>query len=213
MRTTTIRTLAFAVAALVAGAAAADGEWRFGLRATLDWSDGEPIGDILSSGLFATRDMDGGWTLGLAADFSTWDAEHPAESIGITQDPAFETVDAAVQQIDLSVWMERRFGGDDDLRWTWRLGGGIGSSDVSDAAGPVQGGGTFDIHTETSVEPFVFGGVGLRMPFGAGWMLHSDLTLQFRSMGWEMVDRNSAARGEVSSEYLFGLGLGISKRF
>lgn len=202
------------VCALLGAAAvpAAEGDWSFGLRTSLMWSDGEPIGDIMAGGVVATREMDG-WRLGMALDLSSWDAEHPAETIGITQDPAFETVDAAVDEMDISVWMERELGGDDDLRWIYILGLGIASTDVANATGPVQGGGTFDIAIETGIEPFVLAGLGLRMPFGEGWELSSDFEARYRAMNWELVDQNSPARGEIGNELLFGFTLGVAKRF
>lgn len=214
MRTITalIRSSFLCLAVAAAAAPAAEGDWAFGLRSNLLWSDGEPIGDIMAGGFTASREMDG-WRLGMALDISSWDAEHPAETIGITQDPAFETVDAPVDETTLSVWMERQFGGDDDLRWVYTLGGGLSFTDVANAAGPVQGGGTFDIAIETGVEPFVLAGLGLRMPFGEGWELTSDFEARYRRMGWTLDDQNSASSGEIGNELLFGFSLGVTKRF
>lgn len=207
-----IRTSVVLIAGLAATAPAAEGDWAFGLRAGLMWSDGEPIGDIVSGGITASREMDG-WRLGMALDFSSWDAEHPAETIGIVQDPAFETVDAPVDETTVSLWLEREFGGDDDMKWVYTVGGGFSITDVANAAGPVQGGGTFDIAIETGVEPFVLAGIGLRLPFGDGWELASDFEARYRAMGWTLDDQNSAAAGEIGNELLFGFSLGVSKHF
>jgi hypothetical protein len=82
-----------------------------------------------------------------------FDIERTPELVGLVQDPEAPVVDSKGSSQGLSAWVERRYGGDDRrLQWFWTAGVGVNSVDVEDQAGPLAGGGTFDVTIDAGTE-------------------------------------------------------------
>lgn len=207
--------LALTLAALWPAAAGAQSErFDLGVRAVLVAADGEPANDIPGYGFFGHYRMSDRWRLGVAVDLAEYDFEEPAKLAALEQDPSLDPIDVLAESTTLSVWAERDFGqagGPTD----WFLGAGLGfaSIDVPDAAGPLRGGGRFDIQTEADTEIVVQLLAGVRRRLGSRLAFEFALRADQHFADWQLTDRVSGRTATVDDYLALGGHFGFSVRF
>lgn len=208
----TLTACALALCPVLAGAQS--GRFDLGARGAILVADGEPANDIPGFGLFGHYRLSDRWKLGFAVDAAEYDFEQPARILGLTQSPNEEPIDVLAESTTVSAWIERLFG-QPGGRTEWFGGAGLGfaSIDVPDAAGPLAGGGQFDIETEADTEIVLHLLAGLRRHFGQRWALEFALRADQHFADWTLTDRVSGRTGSVDDYFAYGGHLGVSVRF
>ena len=75
-------------------------------------------------------------------------------------------------------------------RGSGRRGVGVNSVDVEDQAGPLAGGGTFDVAIDAGTELVASARLGLRVRLGEGFLFEPALRLDQHFADWDITDRN-----------------------
>lgn len=195
-------------------AAAQEQRFDLGIRGIITVSDGEPANDIPGFGVFGHYHFNDRWSLGLAVDQTEYDFEQPARILGLQQDQDLEPVDVLAEATTLSAWLQRNYsrpGG----RTTWFLGAGLGFAtlDVPDAAGPLEGAGTFDIQTDADSEIIVSLLAGFHRRLGSRFFLEFALRADQHFADWTLTDRVSGRTGSIDDYLAYGGYLGLGFRF
>ena len=204
-----MRAILLVILALLPSAALAH---DFGVRGIITAADGEPANDIPGFGVFGHWRLGARWSVGFAVDRTEYDFEEPAKLVGLNQDEDLDPIDVVAEATVVSAWIERTW---PRRSLDWFLGAGIGfaSIDVPDAAGPLEGGGTFDIQTEADSEVVVSLLAGLHRRLGERWMLEFALRADQHFADWQLTDRVSGNRGAVDDYLALGGHLGFGFRF
>lgn len=188
--------------------------WEAGLGGGIAVGDGEPANDMTTFGVFARKDLGAGWAVRLAAQQSLFDFERPAKLLGIVQDPADDTADAAALSISPSMWLERGYRSPQSAHeWLWGVGFGAVQLLVGDADGDVQGGGTFDIETDPGTEVFAGLELGYRNHLSPRWTLELLARGEQHFADWSLEDQVSGATGSVGDYPVWAFLLGVSCAF
>jgi hypothetical protein len=186
-----------------------------GLRFDALVADGEPANDMLGAGVFGRYRLNDRWRLGLAVDQSPeFDVERPHEFLGLASDPAAGEVDAKSTSTALTAWIERVYERPGRrLEWFWGAGGGFAAVDVEDVAGPLAGGGTYDITQEVGTEILASASAGLRFRFAERWALEAALRLDQHFTDWTVTDRVSGRTAALDDYLVQGAHFGLSYSF
>lgn len=205
---------ALAVLPFASSASAQDRRFDLGVRGIITAADGEPANDIPGFGLFGRYRFSDRWSLGIAVDQTEYDFEQPARILGLRQDEDLEPIDVVAEATLVSAWLQRDFerpGG--RVVWFWGAGLGLASIDVPDAAGPLEGPGTFDIRTEADTEIIAsfLGGVQWRL--GSRGFLEFALRADQHFADWKLTDRVSGRTGSIDDYFAYGGQLGLGFRF
>ena len=207
-----------ALLALVAASATARGEepsrFALGLRPVLLLADGDPANDIPGGGVWGRWRVGERWAFSAAVELAKFDFEEPARLLGLAQSEAEDAIDSKAESVRGSVWAERGFGAPEG-RSRWYLGAGLGvaSVDVPDAAGPLEGGGSFAIVTEADPEIILGAVAGWERQLGRRWVLDAAIRLEQHFADWQVVDTVSGRTGAVDDYLTWGAHLGIGWRF
>jgi hypothetical protein len=212
-----VRLLSAALLFAPASFAAGQAEERFalGARVHVVTAGGEPANDILSLGVFGRVRLSADWLLGFAVDQAEYDFEVPTRVLGLAQPPEpAEVIDAPVSSTIVSAWIEREYGpGSSTTVLFWGVGAGVAFVEVDDAAGPLAGGGTFDITTDPGAELIASGVVGFRWRPGSRIFLELAGRVDHHFSEWEVEDRVSGRTGATEDYTGFGGHLGLGLRF
>ena len=79
--------------------------------------------------------------------------------------------------------------------------------------GPVEGGGTFDIETNTDTELIVLGSLGAIQRLGENWSIRYTATAELHDADWKVRDRMSGNTGSISDYNIYGIRVGMTYRF
>ena len=195
-------------------ATAADERFEIGLRFDAVGADGTPTNDQLGAGLYGRWRLSERWWLGAAVDqASDFDVERPYEFLGLVADPRLEEIDAVAESTSLTAWLEREYDRPGRLDWFWSVGAGASSVDVDDFAGPLAGGGSFDIAQEVGTELLLLASGGARLRLGERWRLELALRLDQHFTDWRVTDRVSGRTAELDDYLVRGVHLGVACRF
>lgn len=187
---------------------------ELGLRANVLLGDGVPANDVLGVGLIGRRYRDNGWFIGGSLDTYAFDFERPAKLLDIRQDPAADVIDADATSTVLGAAIGREYGDSiDGFRWFWSLGLGVGLPDVDDVAGPVDGGGTFDLTFDAGTEVHVMGVLGTSWNFNSKWSASFAARLEHHFMDVKITDTVSGTTTSVDSQTPIGAYLSLNYRF
>ena len=205
----------FALLAAPAVLAAQEPRYELGVRLGAVAADGEPTNDIMGGGVYGRYRLSDGWRLGLAVDHSPdFDVERPYEFLGFAGDPAAGEVDAAGTSTNLLAWIERVHARPQGrLEWFWGVGAGVGSVDVEPVAGPLAGGGRYDIVQEVGTELLATALAGLRIRLGSRWSLEAAIRAEQHQTDWTVTDRRSGRTVELDDYLTTGGHFGLAYRF
>jgi hypothetical protein len=186
-----------------------------GFRLNVIGGTGKPTNDVLGFGVFGRYRLDDRWAVGLGIDVSgEFDIERTPELVGLVQDPDAPVVDSRGSSEGLSAWVERGYGDDDRrLQWFWTVGAGVNSVDVEDQAGPLAGGGTFDVAIDAGTEWVVSASLGLRVRLGERFLFEPAVRLDQHFADWKLTDRVSGATASIDDYLLRGVHLAFAYRF
>ena len=194
---------------------AQDSRFEAGLRLNVLVADGEPTNDMPGAGAFGRYRLSDRWRFGFALDHSPeFDVERPYEFIGLVGAASAGEIDAKGTSTSFLAWIERvyeRPGG--RLEWFWGLGAGIATVDVEDVAGPLEGGGTYDITQEVGTELLASASAGLRWRFARRWALEAALRLDQHFTDWALTDRVSGRTGTLDDYLAQGAHFGLAYSF
>ncbi len=205
-----------ALLALIVVPATAQGDgFDLGLRYNVVGGDGEPTNDALGYGVFGRYRLNERWAIGAAVDITDeLDVERTARLVGLVQDPDVKVIDSLGESTAVTVWIERIYARPSGRwEWFWTAGAGFNSVDVTDASGPLAGGGTFDIQTVTDTELLLALSGGFRWFFASEWGLEVALRADQHFADWTLTDRVSGATGTVDDYLVRGVHLGVLYRF
>lgn len=209
----------FWIPALVAAAlavpmpsTAADGKFDFGFRTDLGLGSGVPTNDIVGYSLYGHYKLNDRWNVGFGFDHSPeFDFEGTPAILELTTP---EVSDAKGTSITVSGWIERVYQRPEGhFEWFWNAGLGLNSVDMKDVAGPLAGGGTYDIKTDTGSEFQAMVGVGARRWFGDSWGLELAIHRDQHFADWKLTDRVSAATGTINDYSINTINFGFLKKF
>lgn len=176
--------------------------------------DGLPANDMLGYGIIGRYYLSDGWFAGAALDTTDFDFEHVASVVGIIQDPAVKSIDAAATNTILSASLGKQYGNTDKgFDWFWTAGIGVGFPDVGNVSGPVEGGGTFDITTDAGTEIHLMGSLGTSYHFSPAWSVALAARLEHHFMDYTVTDSVSGNTTTVDSQTPMGASLSFSRRF
>jgi hypothetical protein len=179
-----------------------------------DARDGLPANDMLGYGVIGRYYLNEGWFAGAALDTTDFDFEHTSAILGIPQDPAVKAIDAAATNTIISAFMGRQYGNTDrGFDWFWTAGVGAGFPDVKDVSGPVDGGGTFDITTDSGTEIHLISSLGTSYHFSPAWSATFAARLDHHFMDHKLTDRVSGATTTVDSQTPVGVSISVNRRF
>jgi hypothetical protein len=188
-----------------------DGRFELGVRGLIVLGKGTPANDMVGQSVVGRFALNDAWRLGVSLDNVKFDYETPNRSLGIA---ATSVVDGLNEWQRIGVFAERRYDGNRLWDWHWLLGIGRASvDDVANVAGQRVGGGTFDIATTADDELHVFAGGGLHRELARRWLLETSLTLEHHDTSYALTDRVSGARGNIGSQSVYGISVGIGYRF
>jgi hypothetical protein len=217
-RGTVLASLAAILMALPAPAAdepeAAHRRFELGLRYTLMMAGGEPANDMPYIGVVFRYAMNERWGIGAAVDKVEFDFEAPAGYLGLQQDSSVPTEDSKIKGQQFSVWVDRQYGkAPSHLRWFWSGGLGFTSPSASDARGPLEGGGTFDIQTDVGTELIPTFAGGARWILGERWVFELAGRLDYHVADWTLRDQVSGNTATVGGYLAYGAHLAVAVRF
>jgi len=193
---------------------AQDSKWELGLRGNVMLGDGLPANDMLGYGLIGRYYLSDGWFAGAALDYTEFDFEHTSSILGIVQDPAVKAIDAAATNTILSAFLGRQYGNTDrGFDWFWTAGIGVGFPDVGNVAGPVEGGGTFDITTASGTEIHLLSSLGTSYHFSSAWSATFAARVEHHFMDHKLTDSVSSVTTTVDSQTPAGFSLSLNRRF
>jgi hypothetical protein len=192
-----------------------DRRWDAGFRLNIIGGTGKPTNDVLGFGVFGRYRLNDRWAVGLGVDVSDeFDIERTPSLVGLERDPDAPVVDSKGSSEGLNAWVERRYGGDDRrLQWFWTVGAGVNSVDVEDQAGPLAGGGTFDVAIDAGTELVASASLGLRVRLGECFLFEPALRLDQHFADWTLTDRVSGATASIDDYLLRGVHLAFAYRF
>jgi hypothetical protein len=203
-----------ALFSLVSTAYSDEPRYEIGLRANVLLGDGVPANDILGFGVIGRYKLRDGWFAGAALDVYDYDFERPSPLVGIQQDPAVKTIDAAASNTVLSGFVGRHYGETSrGFDWFWTAGLGVGFPDVDDISGPTATGGTFDLTFDASTEIHVMGTLGTTYHFTPIWSVTLAARLEHHFMDIQVTDRITGATGKVDSQSPHGAYLSVNYSF
>jgi hypothetical protein len=189
--------------------------WDAGLRLNIIGGSGKPTNDVLGFGVVGRYRLSERWTVGVGVDVSEeFDIERTAGLVGLVQDPEAPVIDSKGSSAAVSAWVERRYGADERrLQWFWTAGVGINAVDVEDQAGPLAGGGTFDVSIDAGTELVASASLGLRVRLGQRFLFEPALRLDQHFADWNVTDRVSGATASIDDYLLRGVHLAFAYRF
>jgi hypothetical protein len=194
-----------------ARAVAQDGRFELGFRGLVMLGKGAPANDMIGGGLVGRFELNDAWRLGVMIDNVEFDYETPNRALGIG---ATAVVDGLNEWQRVGAFAERRYDADRAWDWHWLIGIGRASVDhVTNVAGQLVGGGTFDIATTADDELHVFAGGGVHREIGRRWLVDTSLTLERHDTRYDLTDRVSGARGTIGAQSVYGISVGVTYRF
>jgi hypothetical protein len=209
-----VRFIVLTLVLLLAGSAWAQApRWDIGIRGGITAADGEPANDIPSWGVFVRYQLSTPWSLGIAVEQGEYDFEEPARLLGLEQEQSLEPIDVIADSTVISAWMEREHRSGQAVSFFWGGGAGIASVDVPDAAGPLEGGGTFDITTDAGQEFMATALAGVRWNLSSRWLIEFAVRADQHFADWELTDRVSGRTGSVDDYLAVGGYIGTGFRF
>ena len=184
-------------------------------RLNLVGSSGKPTNDILGFGLIGHYQYSKEWYLGVAIDHSPeFDFEKTAQRVGLQQDSNVADIDAIGSHLMISAFAERRYpNSSGDIEYFWSLGAGINDIDMDDVKGPLEGGGNFDISTETDTELVIVSSIGLQQKINENWSARYAFSLDHHFADWKVKDNISGNTGSIGDYGIYGLRLGLGYQF
>ena len=185
-----------------------------GLRYTLMMAGGEPANDMPYVGLLFRYAMNDRWSIGASVDKVEFDFEAPAVYLGLQQDSSIPTEDSKVKGQQFAVWVDRQYGkAPSHLRWFWSGGVGFTAPSASDARGPLEGGGTFDIQTDIGTEIIPSFAGGARWILDDRWVFELAGRLDYHVADWTLRDRVSGNTATVGGYLAYGAYVAVAVRF
>jgi hypothetical protein len=143
-----------------------------------------------------------------------FDIERTPELVGLVQDREAPVVDSKGSSEGISAWVERRYGGDSRrVQWFWTAGVGVNSVDVEDQAGPLAGGGTFDVAIDADTELVASASLGLRVRLGQRFLFEPALRLDQHFADWHVTDRVTGAAASIDDYLRKGVHLAFAYTF
>ena len=213
---TLLTSLAVILFALPARAADEPASRRFdlGLRYAMLVAGGEPANDMPYVGVVFRYAVSEHWRIGAAVDKVEFDFEAPAVYFGLQQDPSVPTIDSKIKGQQFSVWVDREYGkAPTRLRWFWSGGLGFTAPSASDASGPLEGGGSFDIQTDVGTEIIPTFAGGARWILGERWVFELAGRLDYHFADWTLRDQVSGTTATVGGYLAYGAQVSVAVRF
>lgn len=193
---------------------AEEDKWELGVRFNVELADGTPANDILGYGIYGRYLIDQDWRIGFGIDLASYDFERPSLLLGIPE-LGPKIMDADTSSTMVSVWGERYY--NDYFKTSalyLKFGIGFNSIDVDNLTGlSAAPPGTFNIQTDVSSDTVLFGGVGLKIPFGNNWNFDSTLGYNQHFGKWTVRDLDSSATTTIDGFSSYSVQLGLTKEF
>lgn len=208
------RTLAALLVLTPGLVAVAEAPWDAGLRYAVVNGGGKPTADMPNVGVAAHYAFHPSWRAGFGVDKVEFDLEGPAEYLGLEQDPGVDTIDSKVKGVLVTAWVRQDVRlGTSPVTWFWSAGLGVSAADAEDVSGPLAGGGTFDVRTDTGSDWMGTVTTGIGWGFAKRWRLDAALRYDHYLADWTFLDRTSGATATLDTFSAPGAQLAIVYRF
>ena len=197
-------------------AVAKDDESKFdvGLRGNVLLGDGVPANDILGFGVIARFKLNNGWFIGAGLDTYAYDFEHPANLVGLRQDPDLPAIDASAENTVINASIGRLHNETDHgFDWFWTLGVGFASPTVDDVSGPTDTGGMFDITFDVSHEIHLMGTIGSSYNFSEKWSTSFAARIEHHFMDVLVTDTVTGNTFQIDSQSPLGAYISLNYKF
>jgi hypothetical protein len=200
---------------LLATSANADNfKYEVGLQGVALLGDGVPANDIIGFGVTGRYYLEDGWFVAGAIESYDYDFERPIEVVGLRQDPAIKTIDAAISTTVVSAHLGKtQTLGRSDFEWFWSLGIGAAFPDADSATGPTDDGGTFNVTTDAGTEIHLLSAIGLEYRFTPALSVRAAARAEHHFIDLSVTDQVSGATGTVDSHSPLGMNVGVAWRF
>ena len=194
---------------------AEEGDMDFGLFGNIVGSSGEPSNDVLGIGLIGNYQLKDNWFVSVELIQSEADFERPWKVLGQVQDETtVKTVDAIYSSTLIMAQMGQNIKSNSNAyNWYWSAGLGFNSIDVDDATGPLVGGGTFNIRTDAKTETVIGFKGGIKQYLSDNWNMNYALKINYHLADWTVTDLNSSTTAKIDNYALYGLMVGVERKF
>jgi hypothetical protein len=191
-----------------------ESQWELGLRSNTISGDGLPTSDTLGFGVISRFYLNDGWFAGAAIDTAEYDFEHTSAFLGGAQDPSAKAIDAAVTNTIFSAFMGRQYGDmSKGFDWFWTAGLGVGFPDVEDVGGPVDGGGSFDITTNSGTEIHLITSLGTSYHFSSEWSATFTARVEQHFLDHRLTNRVTDTTTTIDSQTPIGVSISLNRQF
>ena len=99
------------------------------------------------------------------------------------------------------------------FNWYWSAGLGFNSIDVDDVSGPLNGGGNFTIKTTTDTETVIGLKAGIKQHLSDNWNMNYAIRANHHFADWTVTDTVSNTTAKIDDYGLYGVLIGVEKRF
>lgn len=194
---------------------AQEGEISFGLFGNIVGSSGKPSNDVLGIGLIGNYQLKDKWFIDIELIHSEADFERPWKTLGIVQDETTEkTIDAVYTSNLLMAQIGQNMSsGSSSFDYYWSAGLGFNSMDVETVSGPVLGGGTFNITTDTRTETIIGGKLGIKQHLSDNWSMNYALRADYHLADWTVTDTISNTTTKIEDYTTYGMLIGAQMKF
>lgn len=191
-----------------------ESRWELGLRGNVMSIDGLSANDMLGFGVISRYHLSGGWFAGAAFDTADFALAQPSAIVGIPQDAATKSIDAAASSTIFSAFMGRQYADmSEGFDWFWTAGIGVGFADVKDVSGPVANGGTFDITTKSGTEIHLITSLGTSYHFSSLWSATFVARVERHFMDHRLTDRVTDTTAKIDSQTPIGISISLHRQF
>ena len=194
---------------------ASEQNMSFGIYANIVGGGGNPSNDVLGLGFIGSYQLKSTWFIDVEYINSEADFERPWKVLGLVQDEiTSETVDAVYTSDKIMIHARQNIKSNSAaFDWYWSVGIGFNSLNFDDTAGPLEGGGIFNIITSSSTETIMGIKGGIKTHLSDNWDLNFSLRYDYHLADWDVIDTVTNTSGKIDNYSLYGALIGVERRF
>jgi len=194
---------------------AAEGDRIFGVYANVFGASGQPSGDVLGIGFMTQYQLKNLWFLDIELIQTEADFDNPLKVLELAQD---ESITSTVNAVYNSTIVMLRLGkiiktSNPVFDAYWSAGLGINTIDVDTITGPLLEGESFKVATDAQTETLIGLSGGIRQHLNDNWDINYALRINYHVADWTVKDIISSTSKKIDNYVLYGVMIGVERRF